>query len=112
MSNIKRFKSIINVAGVDQYILVDKAAKIFAHNMADPQKMAEITSICGSKSNTIGKTSVNYVMFSRENHINFFIFPVGKYYLGVIKQESINNDLLAENVLRFLKDFLNWKIGI
>ena len=109
MSNIKRFKSIINVAGVDQYILVDKAAKIFAHNMTAPETLAEITSICGFKSHTIGKTSFSYVMFSRENNNNFFIFPVGKYYLGVIKQEGINNTLLAENVIRFLKDFLNRK---
>ncbi|OGR36142.1 MAG: hypothetical protein A3J80_02995 [Desulfobacula sp. RIFOXYB2_FULL_45_6] len=109
MFNIERFASILNVPGVDQYILVDRTAKIFAHAITDPKKMAEIVSICGVNSHIIGKTNFRYLIISRKKHNNFFIFPVGKYHLGVIKQENIDNSLLAENVIRFLKDFLNRK---
>ncbi len=109
MSNIERFTSILNVPGVDQYILVDRTGKIFAHAMPEPKKMAEIVSVCGFQSHAIGKDNFRYVVFSRENQENFFIFPVGKYYLGVIKQKNMNNDALAENIIQFLKDFPNRK---
>jgi hypothetical protein len=105
MANIDRFHSIISLPGIDQYILVDQTGKIYAHNAKIPEKLAEITSTCGFKSHAVGKTKFSHIMFSRKNHDNFFIFPVGKYYLGVVKQENINNALLVENVLRFLKDF-------
>ncbi len=109
MSNIERFRTIISVPGIDQYILVDKTAKIFSHNAKNPEKLAEITSVCGFKSHALGKTKFSHIMFSMENHKNFFIFPVGKYYLGVVKQESINSTLMVDNILRFLKDFLGPK---
>lgn len=109
MSNSERFTSILNVPGVDQYILVDRTAKIIAHAMPEPQKMAEIVSACGFQSHAIGKENFRYVVFSRENQDNFLIFPVGKYYLGVIKQKNVNNTALAENIIQFLKDFLHRK---
>ena len=109
MPNIDRFPSILKVPGVDQYILVDRDAKIFAQAITEPIKMAEIVSFCGLHSQAIGKTNFRYLMFSRENQDHFFIFPVGKYYLGVIKQKNISNALLAENIIQFLKDFLNRK---
>ncbi|MFA5902541.1 MAG: roadblock/LC7 domain-containing protein [Desulfobacula sp.] len=109
MPNVEQFGSILKVTGIDQYILVDKTAKIITHNMTDPEKMAEITSVCGFKSQEIGKSNFSYIMFSRKNHNNFFIFPVGKYYLGVIKQKTVSNDLLVENILQFLKDSVNHK---
>jgi len=71
--------------------------------------MAEIISVCGSNSYAIGKKRFKYLSFSRKNHDTFFIFPVGNYYLGVIKQNHISDALLAQNVIQFLKDFLNRK---
>lgn len=109
MSNIERFKSILKVQGVDQYILVDKTGKIFVHSISEPEKMAEIVSQCGLHASAIGKTDFRYLVCLRSNPNSFFIFPVGKYYLGVIKQATVSNALLTKNILRFLKDFLNRK---
>lgn len=107
MPNIDRFPSILKVPGVDQYILVDKDAKIFSQAITKPMKMARIVSFCGLHSQAIGKTNFRYLVFSRETRDHFFIFPVGKYYLGVIKHKDISNAVLVENILQFIKDNFN-----
>lgn len=107
MPNIEQFASILKVPGVDQYILVDRDAKIASLSITDPMKMAEFVSFCGLNSQAIGKTNFRYLVFSRENQDHFFIFPVGKYYLGVIKQKDISNAVLVENILQFIKDIFN-----
>ncbi len=83
MSNTESFASLLKVPGVDQYILVDRDGKIFSQAMAEPQNMAEFVSFCGLNAQAIGK--FRYLAFPRKNQVHFFIFPVGKSYLGVIK---------------------------
>lgn len=107
MPNIEQFSSILKVPGVDQYILVDRDGKIFSQAMTEPRKMAEFVSFCGLNAQAIGKTHFRYLAFSREHQGHFFIFPVGKYYLGVIKQKNINYAVLVDNILQFLKDIVN-----
>ena len=101
------FSSILKVPGVDRYILVDKDGKIFSREIPEPEKMADLVSFCGLKSHTIGKAHFRYLVFSRETRDHFFIFPVGKYYLGVIKHKDISNAVLVENILQFIKDNFN-----
>jgi hypothetical protein len=105
MPNTKSFAPILKLPGVDQYILVDRDGKIFSQAMAESQKMAEFVSFCGLNAQAIGK--FRYLAFSRENQGHFFIFPVGKSYLGVIKQKDISCTVLVGNILQFLKDSVN-----
>jgi hypothetical protein len=107
MPNIESFASLLKVPGVDQYILVNRDGKIFSQVMAEPHKMAELVAFCGLNARAIGKTGFRYLAFSREGRGHFFIFPVGKYYLGVIKQKNTNYAVLVDNILQFLKDIVN-----
>jgi len=104
MISLNEFQKIIRVDGVDQYILVNSNGNIAAHKIDAPQKAAEIVLTCGKNSSAIGKARFEHLLFSRENQKNFFIFPVGKYYLGVVKQDNINNATLVGNIVNFLKD--------
>ncbi|MBU2455710.1 MAG: hypothetical protein KJ668_20575 [Proteobacteria bacterium] len=83
--------------------------KIAAHAIKDPKKAAQIVFTCGKNLYAIGKTRLKCVIFSRENQKNFFIFPVGNYYLGVIKSDNMNNIILADTVIKFLKGLLKEK---
>ena len=42
--------------------------------------------------------------FSRETGQDLFIFPVGNYYLGVIKQENMETGELAERIIEFINE--------
>lgn len=106
MPPLKEFRQIAEVTGVDQYIFVDQKGNIAAHDIQNPEQTAAMVFFCGKNSYAIGKTRLNHVIFSRRNHKDFFIFPVGNYYLGVIKEKTINNFVLTENIIKFLKDLL------
>lgn len=107
MPDSESFASILTVPGVDQYILVDRNGKILSQAMAESQKMAELVCFCGLNAQAIGKINFRYLAFSLENQGHFFIFPVGKYYLGVIKQKDIGDAALVDTILQFLKDNIN-----
>ena len=111
MTSLKTFKQIARLSGVDQYILVDRQGKIAAHDIKNPERAARMVLTCGQNSSIIGKTRFKQIMFSRQNQKNIFIFPVGKYYLGVVKQKQIDNITLADNVGNFLDRILNKKQG-
>lgn len=103
MTTLEEFKKIASIDGVDQYILVDNNQNIITHDIKNPDKVANMITACGKNSITIAKTQLKYLIFSRYCKKNFFIFPVGNYYLGVVKSKNIENFTLANNIDNFLK---------
>ena len=101
---LEKFLQISKVSGVDQYILVDQKGKITAHDIKDSEKTADMVFSYGQNSFSINKSKSQYLIFSRKNQKNIFIFPVGNYYLGVIKSKFIDDSALADNIIKFLKD--------
>lgn len=88
---------------MDQYILTDAKAGIVAHDIKNPEKAAALVFSCGKNSYAIGKSRFRHLIILRENQKNIFIFRVGNYYLGVVKQKNISNEALADNIIKFLK---------
>ncbi len=105
-ATLEKFIQISKIAGVDQYILVDQKGNIAAHDIKNSERVARMILSCGQNSFAIGKTLLKYVVFSRQNQKNIFIFPVGNYYLGVVKQTNIDNFVLVNNIIKFLKNLL------
>lgn len=103
MTPLEAFTRISRVPGVDQYILVAPGGQIAAQAIKDPGNVARMVLTCGQNSSAVGRNQFKYLMFPRENQKNFFIFPVGKYYLGVVKSVNMNNITLADNITKFLK---------
>ena len=104
MATRKDFMKISTLTGVEGYILVDSQAKIAVQDIKDPQTMARITFSCGQNCFAIGRTQFKYLFFSRKNQKDFFIFPLGKYYLGVVKQGHADNSILVDTILKFIED--------
>ena len=99
------FKDMIRVAridGVKQYILADGDGQVIIHNLKNYQRTGAMISFCGQQSFVLGKSRLKYLTFVRKNQNDLFIFPIGNYYLGVIKQKHIKTVQLTDNVLNFL----------
>ena len=109
MATIKDLIAISKVPGVDQFIFINGKGVVAAHNVKNPESAAIIVLTCGKNSSAISKTDFRYLVFSRKNKNDFFIFPVGNYYLGVIKQSRFSHNTLAENITSFLKKLLKKK---
>jgi len=100
----EKLLNLFKIAGIEQYILVDQKGNIAAHNIKDPEKIARIVISCAKNAFAIGKPNMEYVIFSGKNQRNFFIFPAGNSYLGVIKQQNISDITFTDNILNFLKN--------
>ncbi len=103
MATLKEFIQISKLSGVDEYIFVDQKAKIAAHDIKNSQEVAEIIFSCGQNCFAIGKAQFKYLIFSRKSQRNIFIFPVGNYFLGVVKSKNVDNFILADTIINFLK---------
>ena len=99
---MKNFLNIAVVKGIDKYIFVDKKGHIEACTTENPEKEAKIILKLGQVFYSIGKNQFKHAFFSRKNGNNFFVFPVGNHYLGVIKQESIDDITLINNIRTFI----------
>jgi hypothetical protein len=100
----EKLLNLSKTVGVEQYIIVDQMENIAAHNIRDPEKIARIIISCAKNAFAIGKPNIEYVIFHGNNQRNFFIFPAGNSYLGVIKQQNISDITLTDNILNFLKN--------
>jgi len=109
MAGLEGFKQISRLTGVDQYVLIDQKGRIAAHDIKDARRAADMVYSCGKNLFTIGKTRLRYVVFSRKNQKHIFIFPVGNYYLGVVKQKNMNAFVLADNIIKFIKGLFKEK---
>jgi hypothetical protein len=101
------YKKLLNLSktvGVEQYIIVDQKGDIAAHNIKKPGEIARIILSCAKNAFAIGKPNIKYVIFPVNNQRNFFIFPAGNSYLGVIKEQNISDTTLTNNILNFLKN--------
>ncbi len=99
------YKDMIGVArigGVKHYILVDKEGQVIVHNFKDYQRTGAMIAFCGQQSFVLGKSRLKFLTFTRKSQNDLFIFPVGNYFLGVIKQNHIKTVELTDNVLSFL----------
>lgn len=97
---------ISQVKGVDQYILVDHTGKSAGHNISNPHKSSEMVFSCGQTIQIIGKNKFRYAIFSRKNNKSILIFPVGTYFLGVVKKKEADPQILSDLILKFIEDCL------
>ncbi|SMC69110.1 hypothetical protein SAMN02746065_10782 [Desulfocicer vacuolatum DSM 3385] len=102
MVALRDFLQIAGVEGVDKYIFLDSRGKILVNTMKHPATSSTMVFNCGRNLSLIGRSNFKYVVFSKRDGKNILIFPVGKYTLGVVKQQGIKNQVVADAVLVFL----------
>ncbi len=102
----EKFLQISMIRGVDQYIFLDNGGNIAAHEIKDPQKACEMVFACGQNIRAVGKNSFKYALFSRKNKKDIIIFPVGNYFLGVVKKKDTDTFVLVDTILKFLHALL------
>lgn len=93
---------VARLEGVDHYILADGKGEVIIHNLKDYQKMGQMISFCGNQAVSLGRNRLQFLTFKREYDNDLFIFPIGKYYLGVVKDTQVKADELTTTLLKFL----------
>ncbi len=104
MRMAKALSHVTRIYGVAGYIFIDRQGNILAHSegLQHSEKLSKMVYFCGRKIAAIGRKYFKYVSFSRKNDSDILIFPIGNYYLGVIKKKGIKNFTTASTVMDFL----------
>jgi hypothetical protein len=101
---------ISKIEGVDEYIFMDNRGNIAAHDIKDSQKVSGMVFSCGQNICAIGRDKFKYAIFSRKNKQDIIIFPVGNYFLGVVKQKKTEPLVLVDIILKFLQEHFSKKV--
>ncbi len=103
-------KAIIAQNGFHQFILIDSEGciiqqeikRIKSFSRIQTQALAKLIITIKTSASVIGKDKFKTFTISRKNGWNIFIFPIGKFYLGVIKSTNINKTLNIDDQLNKL----------
>jgi len=107
MTTLEEFSKIIEIDCLKQYILIKNNGIILANTMAKAKNIVDFVLACGDNCRALTNYRVMFFMFPRDNHENFFIFSLGKYYLGVVKNQGADDGMLVKKVLTFINDLSN-----
>lgn len=97
------FPIVGRLKGVEEFVWVDRHGRILAHDTRAPEQLSKLVVACSRSLVALGRDKLKYACFSRACRNNVLIFPVGNYYLGVVKQKRIKNSEAASAVLEFLR---------
>lgn len=104
MANLKDVEKIVNVEGVGQYILLGPGGHVLSHNMDNHIIMTSMIITCASICKFITAERFHFLVFSQEDGRDFYIFPVGKHYLAIIKKAESSAKDLPLHVAFFIKN--------
>ncbi|ORJ61562.1 roadblock/LC7 domain-containing protein [Geothermobacter hydrogeniphilus] len=114
MSNADRFaQRIVQIDGVNQFVLCRHDGHVITHNMEDCDDLASVATICGINAQAIqqaiGFSGFRCLTLKRQGQHHCHIFPIDKYFLGIIQNPETAATELVENVQRFLQTLVRKK---
>ncbi|MCG8687858.1 MAG: hypothetical protein MI892_23475 [Desulfobacterales bacterium] len=89
--------------------MVDSQGRVITHDLRAPEDLSAMVASCGNAFVSIGSKRFKYASFSRRNNKNVLIFPVGKFFLGVIKEDGVRDFEAAEAVIKLLNKLADMK---
>ncbi len=106
---------ILQIEGVENFILMKEDGDIIAHNIntsqEDPESVSTVVLSTGLHSDNLksimGFTHFNCLKIVREKKENIFVFPLKNYFLGIFQDPK--ND---KNSLTLIKNVTNFIYGV
>jgi predicted regulator of Ras-like GTPase activity (Roadblock/LC7/MglB family) len=107
MASAKEFgESIAAIEGIRSYLLVRKDGFLISHNVPNPKELATTVVISGlgaeAVKSSLGGSYFRYLEFVRDNKENLLVFPIEKYFLGIVQEAEAFGPELAEQVIRYI----------
>ncbi len=97
---------IVNVPGVRHYMLVKTNGAIVSHNVDNPDAKSVLIITAGNGSMDIHPSGqfgpFRYVVLNQADGQSTIVFGLGKYYLSVDTDWSVNTDDVVSSVRKFI----------
>ncbi|MBU1194753.1 MAG: hypothetical protein KKE62_16555 [Proteobacteria bacterium] len=107
MVDFNDIEQVGQIDGVKAYILVNEKGKIIFQNIEAPEKMAHMISVCLKNAFAIAKNRLKYIYFPLPTKNDIYIFPVGRFGLGVVKHQKISNMVFVQKIIQFLNKLVH-----
>lgn len=101
---IKGLERISRIRGVRDCILISGNRVIHTPGTARTGEKARALLRCRRHAEQISGTGVQYLLFSRENRAHLFVFPLGRFTLGVTQEKGADSLGLAKKIQNVLKE--------
>jgi len=103
MATVKEFLIRINqIEGVDGCLLIKDDGSPLGHMIDDAKKLSSLLTIGGKYARDImdkaGFTYCRHLTFDRENGEKFYLFPVDKFYLGLMQTPDCPEEEMIKKV--------------
>lgn len=102
--------TILQVQGVDGFILVQKDGQILASKTdmsVKPQTLAAMMILssqdCRALQAEMGFSRFQYLMFSHTPGSTLYLFPVNTHLLGVIRRKTGHDPVFVKSVVHFIQ---------
>jgi hypothetical protein len=107
MATAKEFVArITEIDGVSGCVLVREDGEIIGRSLDDPDLYASLMILGGTSArgimDKVGFSYCRYLSFNREGKQHFHLFPIDKFYLGVVQTPECYVPDMLQAVLRLI----------
>ncbi len=107
MASAKEFVAcLLGIEGVQSCMLMRKDGQLLHHNFEDPDTVSSLMIIAAMGAEGIkdkaGLSYFRHLVFARAGRNNLFVFPLGRYFLGIVQQPDASSKALTESLMAFL----------
>lgn len=106
MSFVISFLDIVKVRGVDNYILIRDDGRIISHNVKNPEPVSKLVVDTGHYCLDIqekGLGKFNHIIMNSRNGERLIVFPMGKFFAGIVSNSKVDGSETIAGVFTFLK---------
>lgn len=103
MASAKEFINRVDaVEGVESCILVTSEGKLLGHSVANPDRLSALMLVGQKSLETImvnsGVDYCRHYSFYQDDGRNFHVFPIGKFFFGVVQQPQSDAETMLNRV--------------
>ena len=111
MKASERFANRLNkIKDVKHFVLARNDGQLVTHNLTEPDNLSSMTTLCGMYANqireTLGFSNFEHMVLFRGNEEHVVLFPLDRYFLGIVHHSQADLPALIEKITRFLQSLL------
>lgn len=111
MASLQEFESrIMATEGVSGYVLVKQDGNVLSHHLDRHQEVGAMVMLgglcCKEVVSAMGYQRLKSCVLTLENSTKIYVFPVGRYLLGVLSESLRNGSTPVNDIREILKDFI------
>lgn len=107
MASTSDFSKLKDIEGVGQYILVRNDGHIVTHNTSNAVELSSTIVMsgqnCKNLENFLDCGQCMYLCIERNNGNNLLVFPLGKYFLGIVEESDSDTKTTVDSIINYLR---------